>query len=520
MNLPNIILPPEMTPIGSMRAELIGSGGTAAMQDAGDPVGVRLLRELISVSKDMAENLNVLASIAKMQLEEAKKLAFALDEQAVEAARMRGRDSDTSGTGAIDYEQAGEEEKKSIFDNLPFLMFGAGGLMGALRGFFKGIGLTTILAVGAYMLGDDLNKYITELTGSEDMGTLAEYILYGTAASPMIAGALQGKKFAGIRGVLIGAVVGLTVGLANVLNKQVEETTGSKILAEISTLLVGTLGGAAAGFMVAGPVGAIVGAIAGAAVSAISTIYKYFTDADVQQQVDEEFGEISDFMSGIITQVSMLLKKLEVAIAGWFERNISDPISEFLGISTSEDRRDPRVQEAQAQVDQVKSDISSLRDQAQALNREAMAQPRTEEGRARADELRSEADKLFNESNRMSREDLQAAQDYASSVLEGVTDERIATTPRDTSFDFQSPEDIMVPSPVDNVTPTPSIAGQTAALQSAAAATAQAPLIISAPQTRGGDTYNTNMQKTIVASDPSNYDETVIRSMRNNYTHD
>jgi len=74
MALPNIILPPEMTPVGSVRAELIGSGGTAALQDEGEPVGVKLLRELIAVSKDMAENLNVLASIAKMELEEADNL--------------------------------------------------------------------------------------------------------------------------------------------------------------------------------------------------------------------------------------------------------------------------------------------------------------------------------------------------------------------------------------------------------------------------------------------------------------
>lgn len=524
MALPNIILPPEMTPVGSVRAELIGSGGTAAMQDEGEPIGVKLLRDLLAISKDMAENLNVLASVAKMQLEEAKRQGFALDEAAAEAARKRAL-SRPGGSGDVDFEGAGDDAKKGILDNLPFLMFGAGGLAGALAGFFKGLGLTGLLAVAAYMLGDDLNKYITELTGNEDMGSLAEYILYGTVASPAIAGALKGKKFAGIRGLLIGAVVGLTVGLASILNNQVEEVTGSKVMAEISSLLVGALGGAAAGFMVAGPIGAIVGAIIGVAVSTISSIYKYFTDTDFQKQIDEEFAKAGDFISGILDEMGKFLKQLELSIANWFEQNIQDPIAEFLGFNTSEDRKDPRYEAAKTDLEKVKSDMDAINSQAQALYREAYNQPRTDEGRARRDSLLAARDKLIEEYNRMSREDLKAAKQNVFDTLDTIKDERVAGKPRDTSFDFVSPDDMSLPTPPtitpDSATPTPSTTGQEAAVQSQyASMAANHPIVIA---NQGGDTNVqtiNNVSKKSAPLEVSNYDDSIVRSMRNNYALD
>ena len=526
MALPNIILPPEMTPVGSVRAELIGSGGTAAMQEEGESVGVRLLRELISVSKDMAENLNVLADIAKMQLEEAKKLAFAMDESAIEAGRQASADGGTT----VDLQQAGNDEKKGILDNLPFLMFGAGGLAGALAGFFKALGLAGLMGVVAYALGDDLNKYITELTGNEDMGKVAEFILYGTAASPIISAAMKGKKFAGIRGLLIGAVIGLVVGLVDLFESKVEEGTGSALLGDLTAALTGALGGAAVGLMVAGPAGIIPGLIIGLAVSAIKSLYDYFTNDENKQKIDEEFGKVED----VLNQASQW-------IIDWVQTNLVDPVRKFLGLSTSADKSDSRVQAIDEKIAAAEENLESVDEQrdkmytdAQALRREANAQPSTKEGRAERDRLLDEASQLDKEANTLSktaREDIRALKSERSDILQTVADERNAATTEPevkTASDYLQLGDgpmSMARDPSNpggvSITPTPSATGQTAAMASqAAATTSSAPVIISAPQTRGGDTYNTNMQKTIVASDPSNYDDSIIRSMRNNYTLD
>ena len=285
------------------------------------------------------------------------------------------------------------------------------------------------------------------------------------------------------------------------------------------------LGGAAAGVMVAGPVGAIVGAIIGVAVSAISSIYKYFTDADFQKQIDEEFAGASDFISGIIEQMGKFLKQLELSIANWFEQNISDPIAEFLGLYTSEDRNDPRVEAARAEVQRIESEMDALRTQAQALSREAMNQPRTEEGRARRDSLYAAADKLVNEANRMSREEYKAARENVSNILSSVTDERIAATPRDTSFDFVAPDDMDLPTlptiTPDSAAPTPSTTGQEAAAQSQyASMAANHPIVIA---NQGGDTNVqtiNNVSKKSAPLEGTNYDETVVGSQRRNRMYD
>ncbi len=299
-----------------MRSELLSQSSGDSTQD--------LLRELIDISNKSFEKMNILADIAQLQVEEAKKLAFQLREMAIEAAR--GRSDSSASSAAADPEALAEEEKKGLFGDLPFMIFGAGGFRGFLARFFKGLALTALFAGVAYALGDDLNNYVTDLTGNEDMGSLAEYILYGSAAAPLITSMLAGTKFGGrfggLKGLLIGAIVGLTVGLTDIVGDKVKEATGSSILKEASKILAGTLGGAAAGFIAFGPPGAIIGAIAGAALTAAAAIYNYFKDdSETKRAIDAEFEKLEDTMN----QASQWM-------INWVRNNLSDTVRKAIGI--------------------------------------------------------------------------------------------------------------------------------------------------------------------------------------------
>lgn len=520
MALPSIILPPEQQLIGSMKSQLLAQSPGDSTQD--------LLRELIDISNKSFEKMNILADIAQLQVEEAKKLAFQLREMAIEAARGSGG-SDTS--AVADPEALAEEEKKGL--DLPFMIFGAGGFKGFLSRFLKGIGLTAILGGLAYMLGDDLNKYVTDLTGQEDMGSLAEYMLYGSAAAPLITSMLAGTKFAGrfggLKGLIVGAVAGLLVGLVNIFESKVEEGTGSALLGDLTAALTGALGGAAVGLMVAGPAGIIPGLLIGLAVSAIKSLYQYFTDDTNKQKIDEEFGKVEDALN----QASQWM-------INWVRSNLIDPVRKAMGLSTIADTSDSRVQAIDEKIAAAKENLKAadekrdeMYDQATALNREARDQPRTPEGRAERDRLHAESDRIATDANtlvRTIRRDIKALKSERGDILQTVADERNAATTEPpeilTARDFlqlgEGPMSmIRTPANPGGIQIAASQTGQAAAAMSESQATAQAaPIVIDNSQSRGGDTNITNVKKTTIAAENNNYDESIRQSMRRYMTND
>ena len=412
------------------------------------------------------------------------------------------------------------------------MIFGAGGFRGFLTRFFKGLALTALLAGVAYALGDDLNKYVTDLTGNEDMGSLAEYMLYGSAAAPLITSMLAGTKFAGrfggLKGLIVGAVAGLLVGLVNIFESKVEEGTGSALLGDLTAALTGALGGAAVGLMVAGPAGIIPGLLIGLVVSTIKSLYDYFTDDTNRQKIDEEFGKVED----VLNQASQWM-------INWIQSNLVDPVRKFLGLSTIADTSDSRVQAIDEKIAAAEENLESVDEQrdkmstdAQALRREAGRQPRTKEGFAERDRLLDEAGQLYKESltlSKTAREDIRALKSERSDILQTVADERNAATTEPevkTASDYLQLGDspmsmIRTPANPGGIQIAASQTGQAAAAMSEMdAGRSMAPIVIDNSQSRGGDTNITNVKKTTIAAENNNYDESIRQSMRRYMTND
>lgn len=290
---------------------------------------------------------------------------------------------------------------------------GGGGLFDMLS---KGGFLSSILskaAIGALLgsiavvLSDEIGNFVSSITGSDILGSLAEYGLVGAGLGSIF----------GIKGAAFGAMIGAVVGAANLIGDEVQkffkenEIPGDAVAGEVAKTLTLAGSGALAGFAMGGPVGAIIGGLAGATVGVTGTLIEYFGDPKFQKAIDDDINEIKSALDDIYNNVNSFLEEnVQKPLV-----SAADSVREALGMSTSEDYQAEAVKAVDAEIADVRQQISDMRDEALALRREANNVKTTglkgAERQAARDQiaaLQAQSDEIEAAANKLSRDEIGA----------------------------------------------------------------------------------------------------------------